>query len=284
VEAYYTKIRRFIEISAPRIFQGQDGPSDHTGLVFRLLTDEIKSLANKPTLAYRFKDVLNTEQSSVFRNFDFERFIDQIGLDGLEKSTLALALLESPRSDLQQKGTIVFSLVDVGVDTLAENFMELLEILADPTRHPKIEDEELSTFLNQFLVKQKSFNILNTSQEAAVCNAVKRRYHSTPPPPKTRDLVNKLDQQRTSEEDKKASLVDLFRRSGWNATSTPDAVKDMYRRKGVGGNGSNSLTENDIMAVLKHMCSTFSDLEQSWNAENFGKVTAQLVCHLDCFC
>ena|SRR5579862_3368816 len=167
-----------------------------------------------------------------------------------------------------------------GVDTLAENFMELLEILADPNRHPKIEDEELSTFLSQFLVKHKSFNILNTSQEAAVCNAIKRRYHSTPPPPKTRDLVNKLDQQRTSEEDKKASFVDLFRRAGWAATATPDAVKEMYRRKGV-GNGTTSLGEADIMAVLKYMCSTFSDFDarqdQSWNPENFGKVTAQSV-------
>jgi hypothetical protein len=40
----------------------------------------------------------------VFRNFDFERFIEQIELDALEASTLALALLESTKSDLQQKG------------------------------------------------------------------------------------------------------------------------------------------------------------------------------------
>src|SRR5438876_11325902 len=90
-----------------------------------------------------------------------------------------------------------------GVDTLAENFMEVLEILADPSCHPKIEDEELHSFLNQFLVKHKSFNILNTAQEAAVCAAIKRRYQNSPPPPKTRDLVDKLDQQRPSEEDKK---------------------------------------------------------------------------------
>ena len=158
--------------------------------------------------------------------------------------------------------------------------MDVLEILADPTRHPNMEDEELYTFLNQFLVKHKSFSILNAGQEAAVCNAVKRRYHNTPPPPMTRDLVNKLDQQRTSEEDKRASFVDLFRRTGWAATATVDAVKDMYRRKGV-QNGNVPLTELDIMAVLKYMCSTFSDFEarqdQSWNAENFGKVTAQLV-------
>jgi hypothetical protein len=158
--------------------------------------------------------------------------------------------------------------------------MEVLEILADPSRHPKIDDEELYTFLNQFLVKHKSFNILSTSQEAAVCAAIKRRYQNTPPPPKTRDLVNKLDQQRTSEEDKKASFVDLFRRAGWSATASVDSVKDMFRRKGV-ANGNAPLTELDIVAVLKYMSSTFSDFdarqEQSWSAENFGKVTAQLV-------
>jgi hypothetical protein len=246
-----------------------------------LLSDEIKAIANKPTLSYRFRDALNTEQPVIFKNFDFERFCEQLGLDGLEKSTLASSLLESPKSDLQQKGMLCkWSFLIIGVDTLAENFMDVLEILADPSRHPKIEDEELYTFLNQFLVKHKSFNILNTSQEAAVCAAIKRRYHNTPPPPKTRDLVNKLDQQRTSEEDKKASFVDLFRRAGWAATATTDAVKEMYRRKGV-SNGNVPLTENDIMAVLKYMSSTFSDFEarqeQSWNAENFGKVTAQLV-------
>jgi hypothetical protein len=166
------------------------------------------------------------------------------------------------------------------VDTLAENFMDVLEILADPTRHPNIEDEELSAFLNQYLVKHKSFNILNTSQEAAVCEKIKRRFQNTLPPPKTRDLVNKLNQQRTSEEDKKASLVDLFRRAGWAATATPDAVKEIYRRKGV-SNGNVPLTEADVMAVIKYMSSTFSDFEarqeQSWNPENFGKITAQLV-------
>jgi hypothetical protein len=104
VEAYITKIRKFIEISAPRIFQGKNGPQDPTGLIFRLLSEEIKAIANKPSLSYRFRDALNTEQPVVFKIFDFERFCEQIGLDGLEKSVLALSLLESPKSDLQQKG------------------------------------------------------------------------------------------------------------------------------------------------------------------------------------
>jgi len=158
--------------------------------------------------------------------------------------------------------------------------MDVLEILSDPTRHPNIEDEELYAFLNQFLVKHKSFNILNTAQEAAVCTAIKRRYQTSPPPPKTRDFVNKLDQQRTFEEDKKASLVDLFKRAGWTATASPDAVREMFRRKGV-NNGNVPLTDGDVLAVIKLMCTTFSDFDarqdQSWNPENFGTVAAQLV-------
>jgi hypothetical protein len=164
--------------------------------------------------------------------------------------------------------------------------MDVLEIVADPARHPKIEDEELYTFLNQFLVKHKSFNILNTAQEAAVCDAIKRRYRTTPPPQKTRDLVNKLDMQRTSEEDKKAALADLFKRGQPAATQSVDAVKEIYRRKGV-VQGSTALTESDILPVIKYMCTTFSDFEfrqeQSWNAENFGKVTAQMVCPHPCY-
>ncbi len=158
--------------------------------------------------------------------------------------------------------------------------MDVLDILADPSRHSKIEDEELCTFLNQFLVKHKSYNILNTSQEAAVCAAIKRRYLNTPPPPKTRDLVNKLDQQRTLEEDKKSTLLDLFRKAGWTATASVDSVKEIYRRKGV-VNGNVTLTEADVMTVIKYMSGTFSDFdarqEQSWNPEIFGKVTGQLV-------
>ena len=158
--------------------------------------------------------------------------------------------------------------------------MDVLDILADPSRHSKIEDEELYTFLNQFLVKHKSYNILSTSQEAAVCAAIKRRYHNTPPPPKTRDLVNKLDQQRTLEEDKKSTLLDLFRKAGWTATASVDSVKEIYRRKGV-IHGNVTLTEADVMTVIKYMSGTFSDFdarqEQSWNPEIFGKVTGQLV-------
>ena len=158
--------------------------------------------------------------------------------------------------------------------------MDVLEILSDPTRHANMDDEELYAFLNQFLVKHKSFNILNSGQEAGVCTAIKRRYQTSPPPPKTRDFVNKLDQQRASEEDKKALLVDLFRRAGWNATASPDAVKEMFRRKGV-VNGNVPLTDADVLAVIKLMSTTFSDFDarqdQSWNPDNFGKVAAQLV-------
>lgn len=103
-EAYVTKIRKFIDTSSPRLFQGNNGPQDPTGLVFRILVDEIKTIASKPSLASRFQVALNTEQPQVFRNFDFERFCEHIGLDALEKSVLALSLLESPKSDLQQKG------------------------------------------------------------------------------------------------------------------------------------------------------------------------------------
>lgn len=112
VEAYITKIRKFVEISAPRIFQGRNGPQDPTGLIFRLLSEEIKAVANKPTLSYRFRDALNVAQPAVFHNFDFEQFCEQIGLDALERSILALSLLESPKSDLQQKGTIVLYVFD----------------------------------------------------------------------------------------------------------------------------------------------------------------------------
>jgi hypothetical protein len=54
----------------------------------------------------------------------------------------------------------------------------------------------------------------------------------------------------------------------------------MYRRKGA-VNGNMPLAEADILAVVKYMCATYSELEarqdQSWNPDNFGKVTVQLV-------
>jgi len=104
-EAVIPKLRRFIETTSPRIFQGRPAPGDPQGIILRLLSDEIKQLANTPTLAYRFRDVLNTEQPAVFKNFDFDVFCEQMELDGYEKSVLALSLLESPKPDLQQKGT-----------------------------------------------------------------------------------------------------------------------------------------------------------------------------------
>lgn len=164
------------------------------------------------------------------------------------------------------------------MDTLAVNFMEVLQILGDPNQHPNIEDEELYTFLNQMFVTYKEYKIFASSQEAAVCAAIKKRYQNVTPPPKTKDLVNMLDQQRASEEDKKASTVDLFRRAGPNGTSSVDAVKEIYRRKGV-ASGNVPLTETDIMPVLKFMASGasgYADLDPS-NAENFGKATAQMV-------
>lgn len=164
--------------------------------------------------------------------------------------------------------------------------MDILAILSDPTKHTKIEDHELYTFLTQYLDKYKSFNILNRHQEKGVCEAIKIRLAKTPGLPKTREFINGLFQQLTSEEDKKSSIAELFRRAGRSATASVETVKEVYRRK-IAANGNTPLTEADIILVIKYMCSNFSDFEttrqEPWNAENFGKATAQLVSFLISF-
>ena len=65
-------------------------------LPFRLLVQEVQRLAHDPFLADRFRDGVDKGEGDVFRNFDFPRFVERVGLRPLERLVLASSFVAAP--------------------------------------------------------------------------------------------------------------------------------------------------------------------------------------------
>lgn len=65
-------------------------------LTFRLLVQETQRLARDPFLADRFREGIDKGEGEVFRNFDFVRFVDRVGLRPLERLVLAAPIVSYP--------------------------------------------------------------------------------------------------------------------------------------------------------------------------------------------
>lgn len=98
VDTYLHFIRRLIAHSNSRI-SSASSPASFDGsphLPFRLLVQEVQRLARDPFLADRFRDGVDKGESDVFRNFDFPRFLERIGLRPLERLILASSFVAAP--------------------------------------------------------------------------------------------------------------------------------------------------------------------------------------------
>ncbi|KIK63773.1 hypothetical protein GYMLUDRAFT_71891 [Collybiopsis luxurians FD-317 M1] len=97
IDTYLHFIRRLIVHSNSRLASNNNSTAfDQTNsLTFRLLVQETQRLARDPFLADRFRDGIDKGEGEVFRNFDFVRFVDRVGLRSLERLVLAAPIVSS---------------------------------------------------------------------------------------------------------------------------------------------------------------------------------------------
>lgn len=108
IDTYLHFIRRLIVASQSRLAAGPPPTFDaSTSLTFRLLVQETQRLARDPFLADRFRDGIDKGEGDIFRNFDFLRFVDRIGLRPLERLVLASSVASATRKDLASQAVAV---------------------------------------------------------------------------------------------------------------------------------------------------------------------------------
>ncbi len=113
IDTYLHFIRRLIVHSHSRLTSTASPAAfdPSSALTFRLLVQETQRLARDPFLADRFRDGIDRGEGDVFRNFDFVKFADRIGLRPLERLILASSIIAAPtRRELAAQAATVIRL------------------------------------------------------------------------------------------------------------------------------------------------------------------------------
>jgi len=138
-------------------------------LTFRLLVQETQRLARDPFIADRFRDAVGLGEGDHFRNFDFIRFVDRVGLRPLERLVLASAIVA---------GQTRKELVAQAVNVIRQEFDNaVLELCQTPTlEHAEFTANQVSKLLSNLLVDVPAdAPVLDASQRTALIAAAQAK-------------------------------------------------------------------------------------------------------------
>ncbi|KAI5788467.1 CCR4-Not complex component, Not1-domain-containing protein [Geopyxis carbonaria] len=207
-------------------------PSGSRGNDFRILADMIKNIAGSPqTSKEKFADAINPdtlEPSKAFKDFDLTAFFNSMGLDPLQRCVLAVGFKDHENADLRQKG----------LDVLQKAFHPMLDILANPSKHPEMTADGIAHFVH--VLVEGRFEFLDNSDILKLSYAVRSRYKHTALPPTIFNVTEPIEHARTKE-----SLVSTLQQSGPDCMRNLDNLKELLKRK-----GSVETTEAQVAEVL----------------------------------
>ncbi|KAF8644127.1 hypothetical protein AX16_008656 [Volvariella volvacea WC 439] len=237
IETYLHFIRRLISIFQSRPPQATSPAFDQSSsLTFRLLVQETQRLARDPYLADRFREGIDKGEGDVFRHFDFNRFVDRVGLRPLEKLVLASSIVAAPaRKELVvQASAVIRAEFDNAVLALCHN--------------PSFENGDLTpnqaTKLLSNLLSDSSSDgpILEASQRQALIVAIQTKYGKETVAPILQRILPNLSIPSG------VSLVQTLAQLGPDITSDPEVVKGVLARYGM--TEKTPPSENQVVETL----------------------------------
>ncbi|KAF9207336.1 hypothetical protein BGZ49_000688 [Haplosporangium sp. Z 27] len=222
--------------------------SDYIGSpIHKLLIDRLQVLAKTQTSAAPFCEaVSSTEKSEALKNFDFEVFIKDLPLKPVEKIHLALALLQSPKSELVlQAERVIQSNTSALKEQLSTSDL-LLEF---------VQSLDASTY--------KFWNEPNDT----VTSLINSLYNNNIPSAVTAIIKEIRDMNDNSES---AALAKAMREAGPSCCKSVSSVNDILRQ--VGYDSSKTPSDQDIARVLGMMVSrpVKSNAENAWDFKTFA--------------
>ncbi|KAI8346449.1 CCR4-Not complex component, Not1-domain-containing protein [Mortierella sp. GBAus27b] len=215
----------------------------------RLLIEELQTLSKTQSLASYFCEaVSSTEKSEAIKNFDFEVFIKDLPLQPLEKTRLAIALLQSPKPDIVSQAERVIQSATSSLKEQLSSPDQLLEF---------VQSLDTSTY--------KFWNDPNDP----VTTLVNALYNNNIPSNVTALIKEILDMNDNTES---PALVKAMREIGPSCCRTTSAVNDVLRQAGY--DGSRTPSEQDIARVLGMMVSRQprSGSDSVWDFRTFANV------------
>ncbi|KAF8460372.1 CCR4-Not complex component, Not1-domain-containing protein [Kalaharituber pfeilii] len=254
MEVFHKFFRRLVTGHAPTIFSAISKPPENPSS-YRLLVQHVKEIANSPEDSKtKFADCISSSESDAFRDFDLAVFMKHFDLDALEKSILALGFKSCAKLDLRAKGKSQFT--KKTYEILTTSFPSLLEILANPAKHPDMPPESLALFLEQYF-SEPAPAFFDTSAKLGLSYAARTRYKDSTLPEYIVEVTEPIEKLRQQE-----SLVGIFQSAGPASSSSVEACRKVLRMK-----WKVELTEDEVADVLCLMAT--SPKASDWNGEVF---------------
>ncbi|KAI0781233.1 Not1-domain-containing protein [Trametes elegans] len=223
IDTYLHFIRRLIVHSHSRLTSTASPAAfdQSAALTFRLLVQETQRLARDPFLADRFRDGIDRGEGDVFRNFDFIKFADRIGLRPLERLILASSILAAPtRKELAAQAATV-----IRVDF--EN--AVLALCQHPSfDHADLSPNQVAKLLSNLLAEAPlDAPVLDATQRQALIIAAQAKYGSEIVSPILQRILPNLSLPPST------SLVQALVQLGPDITSDSDVVRALFMRFGL---------------------------------------------------
>lgn len=164
IDTYIHFIRRLLVHSQARLAANPPASAfdPSTSLTFRLLVQETQRLARDPFLADRFRDGVGGGEGESFRQFDFPRFVDRVGLRPLERLVLAAAIVSG-----QTRKELMIQAMSVIRAEFDNAVLELCQ--SPPLEHADFTQAQLTKLLSNLLSDGPSeAPILDSAQRQAM--------------------------------------------------------------------------------------------------------------------
>ncbi|OLL23018.1 General negative regulator of transcription subunit 1 [Neolecta irregularis DAH-3] len=271
IHAYF--LRRLIYGNSKELFNIIPKDVELSQLGFRLLIEELRLVARKPSISACFRDAIQLgHEGEVFKNFDLHRLFSAVDLSPFETCTLALSVLRSTQQDLVEKG---YSLLPDGALTcLATEVFKahadgLISTFSTPAELVDLPAEELALFVQQ--LSSLSSSSFPESLQTLVLDAIPKRYEDGNMP--------EIVQQSASFSISLMKFLELLFKSLGSGTS--EISPKIY------GLFSNSIdddvrpSEKTIVAILILLVKEAEQGNMAFNPEQIGVEIARLLPNLN---
>jgi CCR4-NOT transcription complex subunit 1 len=143
----------------------------------------------------------------------------------------------------------------LGLDVLRKAFPAMLEMLANPSKHPEMTPDDLAYILHELLTPPPSF--LDQSEVLKLSYAARSRYKHTSLPPQIINVTEPLEHMRQQE-----SLANTLQQYGPDRVRLPEEFREILLR-----NWNTQMSEEQVADVLTFMATSPNPSE--WLSENF---------------
>ncbi|KAG0199082.1 hypothetical protein BGX28_007595 [Mortierella sp. GBA30] len=211
-------------VSLPSISSSYIGSPIH-----RLLLDQLQVISKTQSSAALFCEAISsTEKSEAFKNFDFELFIRDSSLTPLEKTRLALAVLQSSKSDLVAQ---------------AERIVQTITpLLKNQLTSPDL--------LLEFVKSLDALNYRNWNESNDTLTALLHALYSDNIPD---TAITAIKEIRVMSKQSEGALAKAMHAAGPSCCKSVSSVKEILRQAGY--DDSTNPSEQDVARTLGMMVS-----------------------------